>query len=621
MTFLYPLGLLGLIGVPILILIYIIKNKYTEQTIASTYLWTLSEQFLKRKRRPPKITGLLSLILQLVLVIAISLTIANPVLIFPDAAKEYCFILDGSGSMQMQTQGVSRFDRAKEKITELLDSSMEGSVYTVLYLDGSTTNIVCERLEDKEEVKTAVAALEPSYAEAVYTDALELAQGYFDGNAGLSAYLITDKPYAHHENVEIVDVSQGEQNYALSDIMYTYEQGLLTVETGVYSYASDARLDVQLFLNENAEVVETKRADTTKGELCSVQFQIRTEEFRSLRIVVAAEDAFTADNERTIYNAENENSYEALIVSEEPEFIRWVLESVSETEIEVLTKAQYEKAWSSQAPGGYGLYIYDCYAPKALPKDGTVWFFNLDTSIEGTGFSVQTEVELDKGAPLKLTQSSSSTSKALTVGLKGENLYVSKYMKYGLYDTFTTIYSYNGQPLVFTGDNGYGNREVVFAFSLSNSNIVMSSDFVMLVRNLVKFSFPDVIEKGTYNSGERLEINVPPACSAITIYAPDGTVSYAMSQMEANEYVLATPGVYTVTLTIGEADRTYHVCAHIPETESDVTAAGQSFALNGEAQEGGLDGKYDDLIILFILIGLVFMGDWAVYCYDKYQLR
>ena len=49
MSFLYPLGLLGLIGIPILIIIYIIKTKYTEQTVASTYLWILSERFLKRK--------------------------------------------------------------------------------------------------------------------------------------------------------------------------------------------------------------------------------------------------------------------------------------------------------------------------------------------------------------------------------------------------------------------------------------------------------------------------------------------------------------------------------------------------------------------------------------------
>ena len=41
MSFSNPLGLLGLLAIPVLILIYIIKSKYTEQTIPSTYLWTL----------------------------------------------------------------------------------------------------------------------------------------------------------------------------------------------------------------------------------------------------------------------------------------------------------------------------------------------------------------------------------------------------------------------------------------------------------------------------------------------------------------------------------------------------------------------------------------------------
>ena len=93
MSFLYPLGLIGLVGVPILIIIYIIKNKHTEQIVSSTYLWELSEKFLKKKRQVKLISGIISLILQLVLVVVISLAIAHPIITIPNAAKEYCFIL------------------------------------------------------------------------------------------------------------------------------------------------------------------------------------------------------------------------------------------------------------------------------------------------------------------------------------------------------------------------------------------------------------------------------------------------------------------------------------------------------------------------------------------------
>ena len=62
MSFYFPLGLLALLGIPVLILIYIIKSKYTEQTIASTYLLELSEKFLQRRRPVSKLTGILTMI-------------------------------------------------------------------------------------------------------------------------------------------------------------------------------------------------------------------------------------------------------------------------------------------------------------------------------------------------------------------------------------------------------------------------------------------------------------------------------------------------------------------------------------------------------------------------------
>ena len=65
MNFLYPYGLLGLIGIPILIIIYIIKSKYTEQIVASTYLWTLSNRFLKKRKRFSMLAGLIALLLQI----------------------------------------------------------------------------------------------------------------------------------------------------------------------------------------------------------------------------------------------------------------------------------------------------------------------------------------------------------------------------------------------------------------------------------------------------------------------------------------------------------------------------------------------------------------------------
>ena len=120
MSFIYPLGLLGLIGIPILIIIYIIKNKHTEQIISSTYLWTLSEKFLNKKRQIRLISGIISLALQIIAVATISLLVAHPVISIPNAAKEYCFIVDGSGSMAMNIDEKTKMEIGLGKVEEII---------------------------------------------------------------------------------------------------------------------------------------------------------------------------------------------------------------------------------------------------------------------------------------------------------------------------------------------------------------------------------------------------------------------------------------------------------------------------------------------------------------------
>ena len=154
MSFLYPLGLIGLIGVPILIIIYIIKNKFTEQIVPSTFMWQLSERFLKKRRRPSILSGIISLILQILIIITISLLIAHPVITIANSAKEYCFILDGSGSMNMMVGEDSRMDIAKDRI--VIDFGVtEGSVKLPIVilsedLKSAKLAIWCEKSLQKE---------------------------------------------------------------------------------------------------------------------------------------------------------------------------------------------------------------------------------------------------------------------------------------------------------------------------------------------------------------------------------------------------------------------------------------------------------------------------------------
>ena len=65
MKFLNPAGLWLLLGVPVLILIYLIKSRHTDLPVSSTYLWRLSERFRKKRLPVQRFRNILLFLLQL----------------------------------------------------------------------------------------------------------------------------------------------------------------------------------------------------------------------------------------------------------------------------------------------------------------------------------------------------------------------------------------------------------------------------------------------------------------------------------------------------------------------------------------------------------------------------
>ncbi len=616
MTFLYPIGLLGLIGIPILILIYIIKSKYTEQVVTSTYLWTLSEKFLKRRNPLNRLTGIISLILQLLFVAVVSISIAHPVLVQKGAAYEYCFVLDGSGSMMTEADGVSRFEKGKNEILSVIEEATEGSTYSLVYV-GEETKVVYEKITDREQAEILLSELSPVHTAVNYADATIAAQSYFNDNPAARIYLVTDREYGRTDNVILVNVGAQTENYAISDLKYTLDGGRVNLSAKVISYTSDKDLTVEIFVDDEKNPIHTVNVNAKKNAASTVSFTSELVDFFSFRAEIKETDGLNEDNSATVYNAEKANLYKALIVSDNPFFI----ESVFKTAPFVSTVTMTEKYYLESKPKGYDLYIFDsCAELNAIPTDGAIWFFNPMNSISGTGFSVQGAVTPESAIKLELSTSSQSMVEKLTNGVSGKDIHVSRYVKCGTYDTFSTLLSYKGNPMVFTGSNEYGNREVIFAFDLHHSNLPLLIDYVVLSNNLINYSFPKVIEKTEYTAGEKLQFNVVANCDNIVVIAPSGEETSLDASGETAEHLLTESGIYTVKTEVSGQTREYYIYSEFPEEERAPLMTAEEFSLLGEAEEEGHDGIYDNLMFLFIALALIFTAEWVVYCYEKYKL-
>jgi hypothetical protein len=616
MRFLHPIGLLGLIGVPILVLIYILRSKYNEQTIASTYLWTLSEKFFKRRNPLSGLTGIISLILQILTVIFVSLAIARPVFVVPESANEYCFILDCSGSMQMTDNGdKTRFELAKEKITSVINEAGGGSSYTLVTANAES-GAVYERLTDKKLALELLSSVECSDGMIEEGDALAVAQKYYDENRSFVTYFLTDKAYSEHNGIELVNFARDDAvNYSVTDARGTLFGGLLNVTASVTSHTTDATLTAELYINGSDKPADSLEIAVSAGQTAEVELSAAAESYDSFSVVIANPDDLSADNRVVSYNQKSESSYDILVVSETPFFFEAALDVLTDSKVDVIEPDEYN------GQVGYGLYIFHTFTPEELP-DAAVWLINSSKSVPDSGFGIRGVVELDEPAAIVKSNSTASAARKMLEGIDGKNIFISEYVKYsGMYAKFTTLFSYESNPLIFAGTNAMGNREVVVGFDLHKADFSLSVDYVPLIGSLLAYSCPDVLDRTSYSSGEDVNVNVTANVINVKAISPDGEEIYVDSSTDIGVLHLDKVGTYTVRVTTHDAVKEYKLYSATPEEESAPTSEESAYSLVGEQEFLKTDGEYDPLVILFVCLALVFCADWMVYCYEKYQLR
>ncbi len=654
MSFTYPMGLLGLIGIPVLIILYIIKSHYAEQTVASVYLWKLSEKFLKKKRRL-RFGGLLSLLLQILAVIAISMTIAGPVIVLPDAANDYCFVLDASGSMTAQCEQKTRFEVGKERIRTLIEESEDGSTYSLI-LAGTTAFEAYAGETDREVALTMLDSLQCDWTDASCADALSIAQSYYTADHSPLTYLVTDKAY-QTENINLINVSESEENYAFVSYGFTKQVPMLTVSGQVISYDRDAEITIELYVDDKkcAQTV----VNATRLMPCDFSVETECESFSALRLEIANQDALMLDNQGVLYSTGETENNKTLLVSDAPAYLEYVLRASGKTSVDVVATGKYSQ--NSESYTGYGLYIFDSFSdpdklPQSLPKNATVWLINPTKSIQGAGFGFREIVEAEgtlgsssqtgdeKENPTDAsgtdadadnqdeqqekenrfeptyTTSTSSFVKTLTKGLLGQTISVKKYARYIPDRNYTGLLNVGSDSLLFVGNNENGDRQVVFAFDLHDSDLPLQADYLILMNNLLTYSFPAVIEQTLYTVGDHATVNVPAGCTDMLLQAPSGKTVYPDFSSSYAYLSLEQAGTYHLTAMVNGEEREYYLFAQLPATES-YEIAEESARMQMQSDSTVSDGFYDKLIWYFIILALAFVLDWGVYCYEQYQLR
>lgn len=634
MSFLFPLALLGLLAIPALIIIYILRNKYKEETAPSTYIWEVAAKLLKRKNPLSKFEHLLALIVQCLAIAVFSIALAHPVFSLKEAADDMVFILDASASMGMVSDGTTRFEKGIEAIREKAAAAENGSTFTLILAD-KEVRTVCKNVDDLSRFELYLDAAKPGEYAVTLNDSVVEAQKMFSERKATKCFLVTDHKPAESveapakgkkETLEYIYCGDDEENFAITDLTYKRPKNTAYIEiTGTaLSYSSDHKINVSFYINNGIEdewkEVATKEFELTKGvpfAISSGNITYTSTRMGGIKAVIKETDGMMKDNSYTVFSNDTTVNTSALIVSAQPTFLENIFKALK-VNTKVISPSQYRND-----AFGYNIYVFDNYTPTEVPEDGASMFFGLSRSIDILGFKVNEQITTEPGTILDWsTDDTDPLLSTLTRGI-GMNraINIEKYWNYALLSDFTTVLTVNRKPAVFVGRTTDGlSREVIFSFDLHNTDLPLIYDFVPLMRNLVDYCNPKTLTDFDYVVGEKATLNIADDVERLVLTKPDGTnetINY--EGKEQYIYETKTAGEYTLTVTYtDERTKVINFFVQLDESEENTQLSPISFAIAEPENMKRADGILDNLLPIIIAAAAFFAADWILYTYEQY---
>jgi hypothetical protein len=191
------------VSVPLLLLLYFLKLKRREQIVSSTLLWKRAVQDLQVNAPFQKLWRNILLLLQLLVLLAILLALAGPILsLIAGPACRYVILIDRSASMNATDVKPSRLEAAKEQAKIFVESLRNKAFYslrddsdqTMVIAFDSRAKVLCNFTSDKKQLNRAIEAVTPSDDVSSLAEAIVVAQAFAQSPGVEADYMSAEEP-------------------------------------------------------------------------------------------------------------------------------------------------------------------------------------------------------------------------------------------------------------------------------------------------------------------------------------------------------------------------------------------------------------------------------------------
>lgn len=541
-----PLGLLGLLAILALILIYILKPKYEDKKISSTYVWILSLRYQKRKVPLQWLKNSLLLIVQIILIALIAVMMAQPYVVLSSKSGEKIVILSASASMMAETDGKTRFDRAKSEIADLAEKTTADQDKFTVILAADNADYVIRRSNTVSFIKQKLTDAKCTFSQADISGAMKLAEDVLKENPNADVYLYTDCDYEKPGKVHVVNVAQNEWNAAVLDFSAKRVRGYYEFTADIASYGRASGMSANLTVidadgitHDVPKYVECDADGTTKA----VWDALYLNDYKKATVELAVDDSFSYDNTFEIYKKSTEK-YKVLLKSTNPGFLYSAFYATGKCSVDIVGEpSSDEKDEKPAVTSGYDLYVYDGTYPETMPRDGAVWLIDPPRDLP-TLWGITLGIKNNGEYRFSSANGSSDTFKTIMKDITPSRFGATEYSKVLQHVGYESIMLCNDDPVLLARTEG-SQRTVVFALDIHMSTLpVELIDFPLLISNLCDFSIAPAVNETLYTIGDDVRINARVGAESVSLISASGNeLNYSDYPVVYN---VQQPGVYTV---------------------------------------------------------------------------
>jgi len=417
MTWLQPWAVWFLAGLPVIVLLYLLKVRRQPATVSTLIFWRRVVQENRRRALFQRLRSVLSLLLHLLIFALIVAALARPTFdrLLRDGTSTV-IVLDARLRMQaLEADGESRFAKALHRAAAAVRDASPGRQFALITA-GPAASVIVPFSDNERVLRTALETLQPTDAGGELDPALDLAETLLAARRGPGRIILfTDRPLpsaaARHPALTIRHLGTPRDNAAITrfatrPLPASPSTSEVLVEVRNFGRGS---LETNLEFRYDDRLLDVKPLALAPGGRELLIFPSVPRPTAAARghftATLAAKDALAADNVARVW-LPPPRPVRVLLISAGNAFLEKALAADPGTSLELLAP----DAWSDAIGAKFDVVIFDDFLPPAPPAVSSFYVQKSPFDAPGAPLEQPALTEIDSEHPaLRLLDFSQTT--------------------------------------------------------------------------------------------------------------------------------------------------------------------------------------------------------------------